>query len=31
MIFKAYSYMYAQNVSFEEDSKSTSIINEKEG
>lgn len=27
MIFKAYSYMYAQNVSFEEDSKGTSIIN----
>ena len=27
MIFKAYSYMYAQNASFEEDLKSTSIIN----
>ena len=27
MIFKAYSYVYAQNVSFEEDSESTSIIN----
>ena len=27
MIFKAYSYMYAQNASLGEDLKSTSIIN----
>lgn len=27
MIFKAYSYMYAQNASLKEDSKRASIIN----